>query len=111
MNNSVYLNKTKRTMTIGKSIQIIRRTRAKENQSEFSLAIGIGQGYLSRIENDHCTPTVDLLNRIAKHVGIPTPILFWFGVEENDIHEDKLDAFRIFKPTIDSMMNEIIKTK
>lgn len=97
-------------MTIGKSIRLIRKTRVKENQATFANAIGIGQAYLSGLENDKKNPSTDLLNRISEHVGIPTPILFWFGVEESDIHEDKIKAFRMLKPTIDSMMNEMIKT-
>lgn len=97
-------------MKIGQSIKLIRKTRSKENQSTFANAIGIGQAYLSRLENDHKSPSMELLNRIADHAGIPTPILFWFGVEESDIHKDKLEAFTMLKPTIDSMMNEMIKT-
>ena len=95
-------------MTIGQSIKLIRKTRAKQNQSDFAKAVDIGQAYLSGVENDKKTPSTDLLNRISKHVGIPTPVLFWYGIEESDIHEDKLEAYRILKPVINSMINEII---
>ena len=95
-------------MTIGKSIQLIRKTRAKEGQVTFATAIGIGQAYLSRIENDRSNPTIELLKRISDHVGIPLPILFWYGIDESDITDDKLEAFRMLKPTIDSMINSII---
>jgi transcriptional regulator with XRE-family HTH domain len=96
-------------MTIGKSIQFIRKNHAKEGQVVFAESVGIGQAYLSRIENDRSKPTVSLLEKIAEHVGTPIPILFWFGVEESDINN--IEAFRMMKPTIDSMMNEMIKTK
>ncbi|MFT5450539.1 MAG: transcriptional regulator with XRE-family HTH domain [Enterobacterales bacterium] len=98
-------------MTIGKSIRLMRKSKAKQDQATFAADIGIGQAYLSRIENDRSKPTTKLIERIADHVGVPMSILFWFGAEENDVHKDKIEAFRMLKPTIDSMMNELIKEK
>ena len=95
-------------MTIGKSIQLIRK-RAKEDQATFSTAIGIGQAYLSRIENDRSKPTIKLIEKIAEHVSVPVPVLFWFGADEQDF--DNVEAFRMLKPTIDSMMGELIKER
>ena len=95
-------------MTIGKSIKLIRKTRAKQNQCEFSKAIGVSQNYLSGVETGKHTPSANLLKRISKHVDIPTPVLFWFGVEESDIKPEKLEAFRTVKPMIDSMINQIV---
>jgi len=95
-------------MTIGQSIRLVRKTRVKENQKDFARNVGVGQAYLSQIENDRKTPSIQLLKAISKHVDIPLPILFWNGLEETDIHTDKIEAFRIIKPTIDAMINSII---
>ena len=95
-------------MTLGQSIKLIRTTRSKETQAVFSKAIGVNQNYLSQIETGKYQPSAGLLERISKHVGIPTPILFWYGVEESDIKPGKLESYRIVKPMIDSMMDGII---
>ena len=95
-------------MTIGKSIKHIRKNQLGENQKTFASSIGTGQAYLSRIENDHSKPTIALLESISERAGTPLPILFWFGIEESDIHDKKVEAFKMLKPTIDSMINELI---
>lgn len=94
-------------MTLGQSIKSIRKE-IGENQNTFAESIGIKQAYLSRIENDKSKTTLGLLERIAERAGKPLPIVFWFGIEEGDIDESKVEAFKMLKPTIDSMMNEII---
>jgi XRE family transcriptional regulator, regulator of sulfur utilization len=96
-------------MKIGQSIKHIRKTKSKQNQFDFAQSIGITQAYLSRIENDHCKPTLDVLERVSDHCGVPISIVLWFGVVEDDIHEDKRQIFRVLKPTIDGMMDQIIK--
>lgn len=95
-------------MNIGIAIRNIRKERTpKLNQSEFAKLIGITQTYLSQIETGAKTPNISILETISKEFKIPLPIIFWFGLNEEDIAEHKKESFRFLKPTVDAMINEL----
>ena len=94
-------------MHIGISIRNIRKKRTpKLTQQEFCKLAGITQTYLSQIETGVKTPTIGVLESISKNLGVPLPILFWFGLQEEDIIDGKKKNYRFLKPTIDAMINE-----
>ena len=94
-------------MNIGAAIRKIRKERTPQlKQSEFAKLIGITQTYLSQIETGAKTPNISVLETISKQFEIPLPIVFWFGISEEDIAEHKIEYFRFLKPTVDSMINE-----
>ena len=94
-------------MNIGAAIRKIRKERTPQlNQSEFAKMIGITQTYLSQIETGAKNPNISVLETISKQFGIPLPIVFGFGISEEDIAEHKREYFRFLKPTVDSMINE-----
>ena len=94
-------------MNIGVSIRSIRKKRLPNlKQVEFARLIGITQTYLSKIETGEKTPTINVLESISKQFEIPLPIIFWMGLEEEDIAESKKEHFRFLKPTVDAMINE-----
>jgi transcriptional regulator with XRE-family HTH domain len=94
-------------MNIGQAIRNIRKERTPHlNQSEFAKLIGITQTYLSQIETGAKTPNISVLDTISKEFEIPLPIIFWLGINEEDIAEDKRGYFRFLKPTVDAMINE-----
>ena len=94
-------------MNIGIAIRTIRKERTQQlNQSEFAPLIGITQTYLSQIETGAKTPTISVLEKISKEFEIPLPIIFWLGINEEDIAEHKREYFRFLKPTVDAMINE-----
>ena len=94
-------------MNIGISIREIRKERTTQlNQSEFAKLIGITQTYLSQIETGVKTPSIEVLETISKNFEIPLPIIFWLGIEEQDVAEHKREYFRFLKPTVDAMINE-----
>lgn len=96
-------------MNIGISIRKIRKERTPQlNQAEFAKHIGLTQTYLSQIENGKKTPTIAVLEKIAKSFEIPLPIIFWYGIEISDIHDSKKEYFEFLKPTIDSMIDTVI---
>lgn len=86
--------------------QGIRRARKKSNlnQNRFSKVIGISQTFLSQIENNKKTPSVDVLNRIAEYFKCPLPILLWFTLEEADIDKSKVEYYRAFKKPVDELI-------
>ena len=94
-------------MNIGAAIRKIRKERTPQlKQSEFAKLIGITQTYLSQIETGAKTPNIRVLETISKQFEIHLPIVFWFGISEEDIAEHKREYFRFLKPTVDSMINE-----
>lgn len=47
------------------------REAAELTQEQVSAAAGIDRAYLSQLENDHKSPTVDTLVRICGALGVP----------------------------------------
>ena len=96
-------------MNVGISIRKIRKERVPQlNQKEFAERIGITQTYLSQIETGAKMPNTSVLETIAKYFEIPLPILFWYAIEESDIHDSKKEYFRFLKPTVDAMIDEFV---
>lgn len=94
-------------MNVGVSIRKIRKERTPQlNQMEFAKLIGITQTYLSQIETGAKTPNISVLETISKEFQIPLAIIFWLGIQEDDILEHKREYFRFLKPTVDAMIDE-----
>jgi transcriptional regulator with XRE-family HTH domain len=56
-------------MTLGAELKKAREE-AEMTQEEVSVAARIDRAYLSLLENDHKSPTVDMLFRICKAIGV-----------------------------------------
>ena len=95
-------------MKIGVAIKRLRRSQKGLNQSQFAKGIGITQTYLSQIESGKKTPSISILQAIGIHLEIPFPILFWFCLTIDDIHDSKKEHFKFIKPSIDAMIDSII---
>ena len=93
-------------MKIGQAIRILRKNDLSK-QGEFADSIGISQAYLSGIENGHKKPSLEVIQKIAESLEVPLAVLFWFGVEREDVSEDKQYIYDILKPSIDNLINEV----
>jgi XRE family transcriptional regulator, regulator of sulfur utilization len=93
-------------MKIGKAIKELRLKKAL-NQKDYASRIGITQSYLSQIETDTKKPSTELLEFIAHDLDMPLPVMFWFGVEECDITENKREAYKMLKPSIDALITSL----
>lgn len=93
-------------MNIGEAIKILRKN-DNYTQGELSNDIGITQPYLSGIENGRKTPSLEILEKISVIMGTPLPVLFWFGVEKEDVPEEKQYIYDTLKPSIDKLMMEV----
>jgi transcriptional regulator with XRE-family HTH domain len=51
------------------------RMKAKMTQEELSFASGLDRTYISQLENDRKSPTVDVLFRLCKALGISASTL------------------------------------
>ena len=77
------------------------------NQQEFAASVGITQSYLSLIEKEHKKPSLEVLQQMADILKTPLPVLFWFGIEKEDVSEDKQYIYKTLKPSIDKLINEV----
>lgn len=70
-------------INIGKTIN---RFRLDSSLSQYKLAeaVGITPSYLSSIENERYEPSVSLLEKICKELGIPKEVFFWEALEIPD---------------------------
>ena len=94
-------------MNIGISIKTIRKNKGL-NQAQLADLCGITVTYLSLIENDKKDPTLSLLRTIANSLNIPLPILLFVSLEDNDIADSKKELFGMIKPSIDSILQNLI---
>jgi len=92
-------------MNIGQSIKQLRKD-LNTRQWELAKNAEISQTYLSQIENGVKKPSTDVLEKIAFELDIPLPILYWYGLEREDIKPSKHKAYMFLKPSIDAMIKQ-----
>lgn len=69
----------------------------------------ISQTYLSQIEGGTKQPRKAIVERLCKVYGIPYIVLAWYGVEESDIKKDKLHVYKMLKPAMDGLVEQLLK--
>lgn len=52
---------------------------------------------------------MSLLRTIAENLKLPLPILLFLSLDDDDIPESKKEFFNIIKPSIDSMLQNLIE--
>lgn len=93
-------------MKLGLSIKTLRNHRGLK-QKVFAEKIGISQSYLSQIEHGAKSPSMDVIESISRFLEIPIPVMFWFGLSESDVKEDKVRFYKVLKPLADNLVKEI----
>ena len=92
-------------MNLGSVIRDIRRKKGL-TQREFALKCGITQTYLSQIENNLKEPNISRLRDIGENLETPLPILFFLSMNEEDVPQEKREAFQLVNPSVKSLINE-----
>ena len=69
-------------VTIGKSIKIIREAKGKL-LGELAMEASVSVPYLSLIEGDKRTPSIEVINRVAFSLGVPSEIFIIIGSGSN----------------------------
>jgi transcriptional regulator with XRE-family HTH domain len=60
----------------GRAVRRFREQRTHYSQERFANAIGIHRSYMWSIERGRANPSLDIIARIAKGVGVPISRLF-----------------------------------
>lgn len=94
-------------MNLGESLRLARK-KANLKQIEVAELSGLSQAYLSQVEKGKKEPSMDALRGLCRVIGVPVPILFWSMLEEGDVPEKKQEAFRIVKPSIDALIDQVL---
>lgn len=97
-------------MNIGASLKKLRKDKGMR-QIKFATQCGITQTYVSNIEKGIKKPSLPVLEKMANVLGIPLPVLFWYSVTEVDVKTEKLQAYRIIRPAMDALIQEIFEIK
>lgn len=95
-------------MNLGETIKILRK-RNGLNQAQLAELCDITITYLSLIENGKKEPALSLLKTIARGLHVPLPILLFSSLTEDDIPDSKKDFFNVIKPSIDSMLYNLVE--
>lgn len=69
-------------MSIGQNIKSIRKKR-NLTQTKFAQSLNISRTYLSDLENNRKSPSIDTINKIAKKLNVPTMHLLTQDAETN----------------------------
>lgn len=93
-------------MDIGAALTTTRKNKGYR-QTEAAKEADISQTYLSQIENNQKTPSIEVLEKLSKIYKTPFPVMMWFSITEKDVKKDKLVIFNKLKPSIDNLINDI----
>lgn len=93
-------------MQVGSAIKTVRKKKGW-SQSDLRKKCDLDQSWLSLIETGKKYPTIQMLNKIAECLEVPTVILLWHGITEEDVKPEKLDQYKTLKKSIDAMIETI----
>ena len=85
-------------MKIG-NILMSARLYCDKTQSEFSKDLGISQSYLSKLERNESSPTLETLDKYAKYFNVPTALFVMLTSQKEGTLKDKFQKF-LFKKIV-----------
>lgn len=94
-------------MNHSKLIKILK-DKYELNGKELAEKIGVSEVHISLLSQGKRSASSTLLERISYEFRIPVPILMWHTLTEDDIMPNKVQAFRLIKPSVDKLIDELI---
>lgn len=94
-------------MKFGLTIKQLRKKQGI-NQQLLADRLGVTQTYLSLLETDQKTPSINLINSLSSELKIPSSILAFLTLSKDEISKDKHDAFEKINPLIEDLIQQII---
>lgn len=95
-------------MRLGPVLRELRERRGK-TQMDVVKRLKISQTYLSQVETGKKNPSQEMLRKLGGLYKLPASIILYLATEEEDVQKRKQPIFRELKPTIDSMIEELLK--
>lgn len=92
---------------LGPKIQEIRKN-LKIRQKKLAEEAGISKSFLSEIESGEKDPSLKILEKISRALGVPWPVIALLSVEKADWPEDKQLAWENLGPEIKRLITEIM---
>jgi len=92
-------------MNLGDTIANLREVRGLK-QKELAKRVGITQAYLSQIENNKKEPNFSKLKIIGEVLDVPVPLIFFLAMDEQDVSNQKKDAFVMLRPIMKNLIND-----
>lgn len=94
-------------MELGETLKQIRLSDGKFNQKSFAKLIGSSQSHLCSVENGKRKPSIDLIEEYVKRFKVPTVMVIFLSLTEENIPKKKIEAFRTLKPMIDNLIKDL----
>lgn len=76
---------TEQLLNYGTAIKVVRKSK-RMTQKDLATALGVAQGFISLIETGERKPSLDTLERICRHLGVPMPLLSLHAADQSDLH-------------------------
>lgn len=92
-------------MKLGTVIKDLR-IKSGYKQFEFAEMCNLSATYLSQIETNAKEPNMSTIRDIAAKLNVPLPILFYLALDENDISDNKKEAFKMIDQPVKSLIKE-----
>ena len=90
-------------MNLGLTIIALRKD-AGLTQVALAGACGLSQTYMSQIEKNKKMPQIETLGKISNALGIPWQVLVFLALGQEDIPENKRDAYTLLFPSIRALL-------
>ena len=94
-------------MNIGVAIKKIR-TGKELTQGDLSKLTVISQTSISQIEKGIKRPSQKNLQKICRALEVPETIIYFYGLEESDIPQNKKKVYSFIYPAIEEMVKKLI---
>lgn len=92
-------------MNYGKTIKLLRNAK-QLSQSELAKKIGLDSSYISRIEANKRSPSIENLEQIAKELSVPLYLIILLASEKEDLKGVDTDTTQaIGKNLLNILMN------
>lgn len=92
-------------MNIGTAVKTLRKER-KLGQKELAERCEISVNALSQIETNVTFPHKKTIENICKALGIPVSYLLFFSISDEDIPEEKKEAFNYLNGAVKNVLKD-----
>jgi len=87
------------------------RNKTGQKQYEFAESVGITVSYLCLIEKNKKPPSKKVIERIAEHTGTSVAVIMFQSITEDDVAENKREAFRQLRSPIMELIESLNEDK